>query len=300
MSVNKEKRNKQVGAAISIGIHLGIFLIFFFLIAWRAPDPPLPEFGIELNFGLDQVGSGEVQPETNASPEDSEEDAQPDAPEEVQEEVEEVVEDQPVEPEEEQVEAQETVDQPVETTETNVADLPQEEVTNQDSPDVVEQPKEKEEVKKVEQKPPPVLYPGKKDGASGKTGESSEAQAADHGDDSDKAGDKGVEKGTIDSRALYGKLGGGGGSSLEISGWIWDFEPRPDDKSSESGKIVFEIKIDERGEIISVKTLERSVSNTVALLYEKEVERLTFTKTSTISSAPSTTTGKITFIIKAK
>jgi len=23
------------------------------MIAWRAPDPPLPEFGIELNFGMD-------------------------------------------------------------------------------------------------------------------------------------------------------------------------------------------------------------------------------------------------------
>ena len=114
-----------------------------------------------------------------------------------------------------------------------------------------------------EQDSPDVLYLGKKEGASG-------------------------------------KFGSGGGSSLEMAGWIWDFEPRPDDKTPESGRIVFEIKVDERGKIISVKTLERSVSNTVALLYEKEVERLTFSKTSTISSVPSTTTGKITFIIKAK
>jgi outer membrane biosynthesis protein TonB len=299
MAADKEKRNQQVGAAISIGLHLGILLLFFFLIAWRAPDPPLPEFGIELNFGLDEVGSGDVQPETNASPTESEEEALPDAPEEVQEEVEEVVEDQPVEPEEEEIETEETTDQPVETTDTNVADVPQQEITNQDSQDVVEQPKAKEETKKVEQKPPPVLYPGNKDGASGKTGESSEAQKADHGDNTNKTGDKGVEEGTIDARAIYGELGGGGNSKLEIPGWIWVSEPRPDDKSNESGKIVFEILIDERGEIISVKTLEKSVSNTLVQLYQKEVERLTFTKTSTNSTTPSTTTGKITFTIKA-
>ena len=298
--MDKEEKNRRVGVSISIGIHIGLLLLFFFLIAWRAPDPPLPEYGIELNFGLDDQGTGDVQPETAPSPEESEEEAAPDAPEQVQEEVEEVVEEQPVEPEEEVVEAQEAVEQPVETTETNVADVPQEEVTTQESPDVVEQPKEKKEVKKVEKKPPPKLYPGKKDGASGETGDAKQAESANHGDETNKIGDKGDEKGTIDSRSLYGKLGGGGGSALDMAGWRWDFEPRPDDRSSESGKIVFEIKIDSRGEIISVRTLERSVSNTVALLYEREVQGLTFSKTSSSISAPSSTTGKITFIIKAK
>ena len=161
----------------------------------------------------------------------------------------------------------------------------------QDSPDVVKQPK---------QKPPSVIYPGKKDGASGKTGESNQAESANQGDDAHKTGDKGDEKGYNDSGALYGKLGGGGGSALDMGGWQWDFEPRPDDTSSESGKIVFEIKLNKHGKIVSVRTIERSVSNTVALIYEKEVQRLTFSKTSSSFSAPETTTGKITFIIKAK
>ena len=57
-----ENKNKRIGMVTSIGIHLTLFLIFFFLTAWRAPNPPNPEFGIELNFGLDNEGSGDVQP----------------------------------------------------------------------------------------------------------------------------------------------------------------------------------------------------------------------------------------------
>ena len=101
--MDKELKNRRVGYAISFGIHAAVLLLFFFLIAWRAPDPPLPEYGIELNFGLDDQGTGDVQPETAPSPVEAEEEAAPDAPEEVQEEVEEIVEDQPVEPEEEVV-----------------------------------------------------------------------------------------------------------------------------------------------------------------------------------------------------
>ena len=297
----KDKKNRQIGAIVSIGAHVAVLLIFFFLIAWRAPDPPLPEIGIELNFGLDDVGSGDVQPETPAAPTESEEEAAPDAPEEVQEEVEEVTTEEIVtdEPVEETVEADPVTEPVTEPTEAVADNVPAEEVTNQESPDVVEPPKQQEEQKKVEQKPPPVLYPGKKDGAGGDTGDSETARTANQGDDTKKVGDKGVEEGSVDSRALYGNMGGGGGSTLDMVGWRWDREPRPDDTTSESGKIVFEIKIDDKGEIISVRTLERSVSSTVALLYQKEVERLTFIKTSSGGSTPETTTGKITFIIKA-
>jgi hypothetical protein len=61
-----------------------------------------------------------------------------------------------------------------------------------------------------------------------------------------------------------------------LSGWRWDFEPNPPDTSNENGKIVFEIKIDDRGEIISVRTLEKTVSPEVERIYRQEVESLTF------------------------
>ena len=58
-----EKRNNRIGIITSLGIHVALFVVLFFMMAWRAPDPPLPEYGIELNFGLDDQGSGDVQPE---------------------------------------------------------------------------------------------------------------------------------------------------------------------------------------------------------------------------------------------
>ena len=126
-----------------------------------------------------------------------------------------------------------------------------------------------------------------------------EADARNQGDDVDIEGDKGDPKGTVDSRALYGTYGGGGGPMLDLAGWKWDFEPNPNDTSNENGKIVFEIKIDDMGEIISVRTLEKSVSPSVERIYKNEVESLTFSPTSSTPPA-AVSTGKITFIIRSR
>ena len=74
----KDKRNKQTGVLISVAAHIAVILLFIFLVAWRAPDPPLPEFGIELNFGTSDQGTGDIQPETTPAESEQEEDALPD------------------------------------------------------------------------------------------------------------------------------------------------------------------------------------------------------------------------------
>jgi len=290
--VKEEEKNRKMGLVITGAFHLLLLMAFLFIIAWREPDPPIPEYGIELNFGMDDVGTGNVQPETTVQPTPTEEEA---APEETPEETsEEVVEE--VEPTEEVAET--------------ATETPQTTDNTQKSPDVVEQtPKVEKEVvkeeKKEEQKPAAQKVEEKEtekpsDGASGKEGESKEAQNANQGDNLDKEGDKGDEQGTLDSRALYGESGGGGGSSLQMTGWTWDFKPKPNDTSNENGRIVFEIKIDDQGEIISVRTIERSVSPAIEKVYRSEVEKLTFSKTSDNSLPAPISTGKITFVIKSK
>lgn len=276
---------------ISGAFHLLLVLAFLFVIAWKEPDPPIPQYGIELNFGTSDVGTGDIQPETAPQQTPEEEEALPEElPEESSEEV--VQEPEPVE------EVTESQPEAVESTE-----------NTQESPDVVERIPQKTETKKVEEKKveKPVSKPVEQkktekpaEGAKGNTGESQSPQNANQGDNIDKEGDKGDEQGTLDSRALYGQAGGGGGSSLEMTGWIWDFKPKPNDTSTESGRIVFEIKIDDQGEIISVRTLERSVSPAVEKIYRAEVEKLTFSKTSDNSLAAPISTGKITFVIKSK
>ncbi len=85
-----------------------------------------------------------------------------------------------------------------------------------------------------------------------------------------------------------------------MTGWIWDFAPDPKDTSNENGRIVFEIKIDDMGEIISVRTLEKTVSPAVERIYKNEVESLTFSPISSNTSSAPVSTGKITFLIRSK
>jgi protein TonB len=65
MSEHQESKNKRIAMITSVGIHGLLLLAFMLMMAWRAPNPPLPEYGIELNFGMDEQGGGEIQPETS-------------------------------------------------------------------------------------------------------------------------------------------------------------------------------------------------------------------------------------------
>jgi hypothetical protein len=111
--------------------------------------------------------------------------------------------------------------------------------------------------------------------------------------------DSEVEIGTVHPGALY-PYGddGGGGSSLDLTGWRWDYIPRPNDRSREDGRIVFEIKVDDSGAIIGVRTLEKSVSPALEQLYRREVEKLTFSPTSSNTIPAPISTGKITFVVR--
>ncbi len=111
-----------------------------------------------------------------------------------------------------------------------------------------------------------------------------------------------TEEPVIDTRGLYTGTGNDkrAGASLEMTGWIWDAVPHPQDETDEIGKLVFEITIDDTGEIIGIKTLEKTVSPLVEQLYKEEVAKLTFSKTSKELTYAATSTGKITFILQYK
>jgi hypothetical protein len=111
-----------------------------------------------------------------------------------------------------------------------------------------------------------------------------------------------TEEPAIDTRGLYTGTGNdkSTGASLEMPGWIWDAVPHPPDNTDEIGKLIFEIVIDDTGEIIGIKTLEKTVSPLVEQLYKEEVAKLTFSKTSKELVYAATSTGKITFILQYK
>ncbi len=284
----KEKNDRNKSYAISVGIHAVVMLLLFFIWAYKPPDPPLPETGIVINFGLDEAGFGEEQPETVSEVESEPVEEQP------EEQVEEVVE-EPVE----EVLEEEVVDTPV-ATETDVvktdAEAPvkvEEKVEVQKKPEPVVE-KKKEEKKEVK-KETPKANPNTSFTKRGDTGGSNQ------GDKKGTVGDQGDKDGDVNADALYGNKGGGGnGSALNMTGWFWDSKPAPKDKSSESGKIVFRIKIDENGEILSVETVTSTVSPSVLKVYKEEVYKTTFHKTSTGTNVASVSTGTITFVIKSK
>lgn len=256
-----------MSAVVSAGVHGLLFLAFFLLLAWSEPDPPIPEFGIELDLGSEVVSESPSYTPTA---------------EEVPEETEEVLEE--ITPE---------MDESTETLQQNtVQDVSQQEDASDiepltediNSPDVVEETEStaadtalEDEAEIIEEE---------------KTDQKNEA-----------AEDKEVHE--VDERAIFKRDPNTNGdqntkgSSLELAGWDWDFRPEPNDKSSENGLIVFQITIDKEGEIIGIKTLEKTVSPVVEKVYRDAVRDLTFSKTSDNRAAAATSTGKITFIIQS-
>jgi outer membrane biosynthesis protein TonB len=266
----QEQKNRRIGLLTSIGVHAALLLLFLFAMAWRAPDPPLPEFGIIVNVGFDDEGSGDVQTDKPASDPTTQEEEQV---------IEEPVETPPVE------------EKPVDKVET------QEVITSKiESPVVVEK---KEETVKEKPKDEP-----KKEAEKVKT-EYKPTDAKSEGDDVNKTGNKGQPEGTLDPNGQYtGKPGGGGGgngTSLSMSGWAWAEQPNtsgiPD---NESGRIVFKIECDENGDIIKIETSERGVSPKTEQILRAAIERTSLVRDAKAGPAPLSSSGTVTFVIKSR
>ncbi len=275
----REQRNRNIGLITSLGIHAALLLLFLFIMAWRAPNPPLPEFGIELNFGLDDQGSGDIQPET------------PPASEQTDEQTEEV--EAAPEVTEQQAPQQETIVSEQESVVAVKEEKPKEEVVK---PKETEKPKE--EVKKEE----PKKSEETKTSAATETKANTESTQS-QGDDKNKTGDKGNPEGSLDAKALYGKQGGGGGGdglSLQMSGWAWADNPKiPGLPDNEDGRIVFEIECDSEGEIIGITTIERGLSPRAEQLLKEEIRKNSLIRTSG-GQTPERSKGKVVFVLKTK
>lgn len=281
--VEQERDRRRIAAVTTFGINVLLLVLLLFVVAWRTPNPPHPEVGIELNFGMDAQGTGSVQPKEPVSS-------------------------QAVEQEQPKENIEEVAETPPKADEGNKP-AEQEVVTTQESPVTVKEEKqksdekpvnEKQETKKQPTQPEVKKEPVADPNALFKPNNTNKGAQTSHGDDTDKAGDKGNPDGELDKDALYGKKGGGGGgSTLDLHGWQWDTRPNPTAPSHEMGGIVkFEIKVDNNGDIISIRTLERSVSPETEQVCKRAVEKLTFTKTGV--NVPSVTTGTITFVVRSK
>ncbi len=269
---SKATQREVTGFTVSLIIHAAILLLFYFIFAWKEPDPPLPVYGIEINFGTTDAGSGDLQ--TLEAPGTDKQ-----TPTKVEE------------------------TKPIEAAKSEEAKQPEPEPVNEmESPVVVpkktetpskpvEKPAEREVTKESKQasppSPTPVYNPNPGSGSN------------NNGDKSGAVGDQGRPDGDIDKKGLYGAKGAGG-SSLDLAGWDWENKPIVNDQSVEEGKIVFRISVDESGELVSVKVVEKTVSPTLVKIYQAEVERLTFVKKRGNVEPPPISEGRITFIIRSR
>lgn len=294
--MTNESQDKTTAWVISIFIHT-LLLVALYFIMFRTPNPPLGSgSGVVLNLGFVDEGTGEVQ--TYNQPNES-----------------------TLNEENKNIETTET--QPTESQEpTPEENLSQEDgklLTSEEESEVKTEstPKEptlEENKSKVEPKSEPKKEEKQKEekvntkALFGGQGGKSTSGGNNNGDKPNSIGDQGNPNGNKDAKALYGNMGeggdgsggSGGGASLDLAGWKWDKKPKVnDDNEDENGKIVFEITIDDQGDIITIKTLEKTVSPAVEKLYRAEVEKLSFTKSDNKLPA-SKSTGRITFIIRAR
>ncbi len=307
--LNKEEyKSKKKAAIITIIINVLILVGIYFIVVWRPPVPPIPKFGLQLNLGFTEVGSGNQQTETPPSEnqELTNELPAPGAPEQVSEPVktEAVPKTQPKaqpepKPSKSALETKSNVASPLkgeETTSESQKDSKQPEVKKQ--PET--QPKEEKVEEKVEEKP--TIDQRAIFGAGGNKGKSNQASTGSNEGTSTQKGDEGKSTGTIDGRAVMksgnGNAGQGAGYNLDLAGW--DFASKPDIKdnvSNRNGKIVFKIVVDDNGRIVQAIPDVYNVNNEVLSYYRDVVNKLSFKRQSGNPTADYSE-GKITFIIK--
>lgn len=283
----QEGKNRLIGALTSLGFHGALLLLFLLTMAWRAPGPPAAEFGVVVNMGFDDVGTGEVQTDKPVATEE-----EPKKEEEIKQEV-------------PQPEPEVTKPAKVEKEEVLAAEEESPVVVKKEEPKKVE-PKKEEPKKEKEQpkKEPEKLLTEYKPSNSSST--SPTKGGGSEGDDVNKTGNKGQPDGNLDPNGQYtGKPGGGGGGdgglSLAMSGWTWSERPRTSEISNnESGRVVFEIECDDSGEIIGIKTLERGVSAATEQALKKEIMRVSLVSTVKGGVIPERSKGTVTFVIKSR
>jgi len=286
-----ERKSRIQSAIVTFVIQLLLFLAFYFMVVWEQPNPPIPTYGLELNLGFSDFGSGDPSEVLTNSSEIPV--AKAPAPGEI------------VPPSQTPI-----------TTSNATASKPKpstsQAVSTQPSPirgETVATPTPAKEEAQEVQRNEKVAEQPKLDqravfGARGRSGRDSNPNSASGQGNTNTSGDQGKPTGLVDGRALQGTgsgkgTSGGAGYSLDLAGW--DFASRPsinDRVSTRNGRIVFKITVDGSGKVVQALPLEYNVSNEVLAYYRQVVNQLDFRKSG--GTAAEFSNGKITFVIKVE
>ncbi|MGJ8759244.1 MAG: energy transducer TonB [Polaribacter sp.] len=279
--------HKRKSAVITAVI---LVLIIFGILNYgmRYLDPP-EEYGLAINFGTSEVGSGEPVEDTKkiSAPEVVEEEV------EEKEVVEEVVKETP----------QEVVKEDIITEETS-KDIPVvekiKEVVKEPVKKVVEKkvevvkPVEKEVVKEIpKEKPKPSK--ATQDALNNLlNGNSSDGKPQGEGDDA-KPGVKGKETGDPASSKYYGNTGSGDGGDYNLAGRRALSTPKVQPDCQEEGTVVVQIQVNKNGKVIFTKPGYKGSTNTAPCLLKAAKEAALRTTWNPDEKAPANQVGTIIY-----
>ena len=286
-----ERKSRIQSALITLVIQLLLFLAFYFMVVWEQPNPPIPTYGLELNLGFSDFGSGdpsEVLPNSSEIPV-----TEAPAPGEI-------------------VPATQTTVATSSASASTTKPTTNRAVSTQISPikgETTANETPLKEEKKEASSSQKTNEPQKVDqralfGAGGKSGKGSNPTTASGQGSTNTSGDQGKPSGTVDGRALQGSgsgqgVSGGAGYSLDLAGWDFASRPTIDDQvSTRNGQIIFDITVDDSGKVVDAVVFKYNVSNEVLAYYRGVVNKLDFKKSG--GTAAEFSKGKITFLIKVK
>lgn len=301
MVTRDEKKRKLMAATGTILVNAFILLVLIFASAFNTAGSGGTDMGVEVNLGYDLVGTGDIQPTEPIGDPDATDDDDAQA-------------DPDVAPRQESTSAETNAkpsESPALTDPNSDVEIKEEkkEVKPVEKPVVkpVEKPIEKPVEKKPEQKPldKTTLYnPNSKTTTNTNTGtgDGRKGEPGNHGDNNGEVGDKGNPNGKLDATQLYGTPGTGGpgsGPLLDLYGWQWDYIPKPQVSNGETGQVVFEIKVNDDGDVESIRKISSGVSPAAEQACVATLQKLTFTKKAG-AKVPEFSTGKITFVFRAE
>ena len=291
MAIDYPEPHRREALIGTLVVH-GVLLLLFIFTVFKGPNPPLEALGggdgVELNYGLDPAGSGDIQSMAPANASQNREDSRPPkaspdpAPRPTA-----VATPDPTPPAQEKIITSDAEESPV-------SEAP------------VEKPAPAKEEVKVAPKPKrqvAVAFSPKGSatgGGNGVNGTSNTPTGNNNGDRPGTVGDQGDPNGTLDAKALYGSPGRGGtGSSpgsggLEMSGWRFESTPNVEAVDDNSGTVRFKIKISADGEVESVTKVSGNVSAAQEKLCRDKLLDANFIKT---NGAAGGATGFYTFKI---
>jgi hypothetical protein len=327
---NENKQNQTTAFLFSIVIYaLFLGLLFFLELIYT---PPEEIDGVELNYGIDLVGNGDIQTTNKANISPNNYDVKPSEKNETEAKplkTKPIVTSPPVE-KVEKVKAKETPAKPVITADDEKSPITEKEnnkpVKNVDTKPAVNptpvEIKTKPAPAKVEPPKPEPVKRSVEEGSimkKGGTGSGSGAKSnsssngtigtsdgvgGNNNGDGKKGevGDKGDPRGTPDGKSMMGKPGKGNGSGAAIgglNGWNKRKLSLPNDGSSEIGKIVFKVIVDDSGDVIGISVLSSTVSPSVQNFYKNYIQQKLSSVLSPEGTPPPRATGTITINIQS-